>query len=372
MLMQALLPALYSACDRFGYEYKSIASGANARVEFPQWSVTAYIRSLEHPERLRGANLAWFAVDELTFCKTEAWKRLQARLRGPGANVGIAGWTPNGFDWVYSDFIDDGRRSELKRTHSAIEAIPGENLAYLGDDYYEDLKASYDENFYKQEVLGEYLNIRTGRAYHAFDPLVHVSPVGYESGRSLFVACDFNIDPMAWVIGQKSGSGRGLMVHALDEITLKDANVPQTCEELWSRIERITGGHNCSIDVYGDSAGNNRSHAGATSWKAFKDFFVVRGGHAMSYHIPSGAPLQKDRVALVNGMFCNSYGENRVVIDPGCAELIKDFERVGWVKGGSAALDKDDKMRTHWSDAFGYMACQVAKGPAGARSERII
>ena len=62
---------------------------------------------MDHFERIRGTNLAWFGVDELTYCKEEAWLRLVGRLRDPAAKmrIGFACWTPKGFDWVYERFI---------------------------------------------------------------------------------------------------------------------------------------------------------------------------------------------------------------------------------------------------------------------------
>ena len=64
-------------------------------------------RSLDSFERLRGTNLAWFGVDELTYCKPEAWTRLEGRLRNPKAvhRCGFACWTPKGYDWGYKRFI---------------------------------------------------------------------------------------------------------------------------------------------------------------------------------------------------------------------------------------------------------------------------
>ena len=66
-------------------------------------------RSVDEYERLRGSNLAWFGVDELTYAPEEAWLRLEARLRDPKATrrCGFAVWTPRGFDWVYRKFISD-------------------------------------------------------------------------------------------------------------------------------------------------------------------------------------------------------------------------------------------------------------------------
>jgi hypothetical protein len=65
-------------------------------------------RAVEEFERLRGSNLAWFGLDELTYAPEEAWLRLEGRLRDPRATrlCGFAVWTPKGYDWVY--FPNDG------------------------------------------------------------------------------------------------------------------------------------------------------------------------------------------------------------------------------------------------------------------------
>ena len=64
------------------------------------------------------------------------------------------------------------------------------------------------------------------------------------------------------------------------------------------------------------------------------------------------------RVNSVNGMLCNQRREHRLIIDPGCRQLIKDFERVSWAADANgnilAHIDKSDPMRTHVSDALGY------------------
>ena len=54
-----------------------------------------YFRSVDDFERLRGTNLAWFGLDELTYTAEEAWLRLEGRLRDPLAQrlSGFAVWT---------------------------------------------------------------------------------------------------------------------------------------------------------------------------------------------------------------------------------------------------------------------------------------
>ena len=44
-----------------------------------------YFRAVDDFERLRGTNLAWFGLDELTYTTEEAWMRLEGRLRDPHA-----------------------------------------------------------------------------------------------------------------------------------------------------------------------------------------------------------------------------------------------------------------------------------------------
>lgn len=115
-------------------------------------------RAVEEFERLRGSNLAWFGVDELTYTHEEAWLRLEGRLRDPKAKrlCGFAVWTPKGFDWVYERFIANGVEgyetvvAEAFENRFLLERIP---------DYYERLKSSYDGRFYEQEVLGKYTSV---------------------------------------------------------------------------------------------------------------------------------------------------------------------------------------------------------------------
>jgi len=61
----------------------------------------------------------------------------------------------------------------------------------------------------------------------------------------------------------------------------------------------------------------------------------------------------------VNAVLKNLSGEHRLLIDPKCKHLIRDLEQVRWKAdpyGNSLAeLDKSDPMRTHVSDALGYL-----------------
>jgi len=181
------------------------------------------LRAVDEFERLRGTNLAWFGLDELTYTAEGAWLRLEGRLRDPKATqrCGFAVWTPKGFDWVYRKFV-----SHQVQGYETTHAKPFENRFLLEQvpDFYERLRGSYDENFYRQEVLGDYLNARGGLVYHAFNRERNLRRIDVDPARPLVWALDFNVDPMCSVIAQVERNGG---VSVLDEIALKRATTEQ-------------------------------------------------------------------------------------------------------------------------------------------------
>ena len=321
-------------------------------------------RSLDHVERLRGTNLAWFGIDEMTYTTEGAFERLQARLRDPQAKelCGFGVWTPNGFDWVYQRFIRNSTPD-----YQAVIAKPRENRT-LPQDFYDQLARSYDERFYRQEALGEYLNIAAGRAYYAFDRNVNVMPVDYDPFYPISWSLDFNVDPMCSVIAQVVDASseqerlRGIQrkrINVLDELYLRDSNTPAACEAFYSLCRPLIDRHgSIAVHIYGDASGSARQTASAgakSDWDAVREFLKLHPEVRGQTFIRRANPLVRDRVAAVNGAMRNQVGEKSCFVSPRCVRLIKDLEQVTW-KDGGAELDKTrDSDLTHISDALGYL-----------------
>jgi len=322
-------------------------------------------RPMDEFERLRGTNLAWFGLDELTYTPEEAWVILEGRLRDPRAKrlCGFAGWTPKGYDWVYRRFL-----LEPVEGYEVILAKPFENRHLLDriPDFYERLKRSYDARFYQQEVMGEYLNISGGTVYHAFDRKEHVADLAVNAERPLKWALDFNVNPMCSVVAQIEGD----VVQALDEIVMGHASTEQACEEFLARYPR----HAAGLTVYGDASGNRMQTAGTTDYGIIREFFRRAGYHNVSYRVPRANPLVRERVGLLNAKLRTAAGEKHLLVDRRCVELIKDLEEVSY-RADSNVIDKDkDPRRTHLSDALGYLVWQECRSqvPAGEQSLRLI
>ena len=67
----------------------------------------------------------------------------------------------------------------------------------------------------------------------------------------------------------------------------------------------------------------------------------------------------RDRVNAVNGLLCNTQKDRRLLLDPRCKRLIRDFEQVVWKADAHdnllPQLDKSNPELTHVSDALGYL-----------------
>ncbi len=322
-------------------------------------------RAVEEFERLRGSNLAWFGLDELTYTSEEAWLRLEGRLRDPKASrlCGFAVWTPKGYDWVHERFL--ATRVEGYET-TVAQAFENRFLLDRIPDYYERLKASYDERFYQQEVLGEYVDLHVGRVYFGYERPRNVADTEIDPARPLLWALDFNVDPMSSVIAQVSGG----KVTVIDEIVLSRASTYQACEEFETRFPE----HEAGLTVYADASGSRMQTTGTTDLAILRDFLQGDRYGVVDFKIPKSNPAVRERVMLMNVKLAGLGGEMPLQVDPRCRELVKDFEQVTY-KEDSQVIDKErDSRRTHLSDALGYLVWQECRGgmKPGERGQRIV
>ena len=248
-------------------------------------------------------------------------------------------------DWVYQRF-----RAKPIRGYELIEASPYENEHLLAQvpDYYERLKDSYDEQFYEQEALGKFVNLSAGRVYYAFERGENVGKYEVREKELIYWSWDFNIHPMSSVICQRVGPA----LYVLDEIVLPTSSTPEVCAEFFHRYGKHRGG----VRVYGDASGSqHRTASRVSDYELIRDFLARNRELLGDMRVARSNPPVRDRINVTNGRLKNAQGECRLFIDAKCGELIKDLEQVSY-KPNSAQIDKErDPMRTHLSDALGYL-----------------
>jgi len=362
MLRDATQATLFEILDtnRIPYEHNK----AENTLRMKDTGSRIVFRPVDEFERLRGTNLAWFGLDELTYTPEEAWLRLEGRLRDPKAQrlCGFAVWTPKGYDWVYRKFVEAPSKG-----YEVVVAQPYENRFLLArvPDFYDRLQESYDERFFRQEVLGAYLSLSGGTVYSSFARAENVKEVSRDQRLPLLWALDFNVDPMSSLVVQIAGG----KVLVLDEIVVRNGTTTEASEEFLKRYPE----HWAGVQIYGDASGNQRQTTGATDYEMIREYFQAHSGMALQYHVPRANPSVRERINLTNAKLRSAAGDVGLLVDPKCKELIKDLEQVTY-KADSNAIDKDrDRMRTHLSDALGYLLWQECRmlPRIGERQERL-
>ena len=364
MLQDATQKSFFEVLEAEGIDYDF--SKQNNRVRFQANGSEIIFRTMENPERLRGPNLAWFALDELTYTREEAWTRLLGRLRHPQARriCGCAVWTPKGYDWVYHRFIE-----QQSPDYRLIQATPKENV-HLPKDFYDRLRDSYAELFYRQEVLGEYLDVFGGNAYYAVSDQ-NVEPAKYDPNLPLCWALDFNVDPMCSVICQmeewkqtswaRSPYETKKELRVLDEIVLSNSNTMEATEEFIHRAKTLVGNsYKTTVNIYGDASGNSHSSkSGRTDYELIRESFRRHSEFSINLRHNNANPLVRDRINTMNNALCSASQVRSVLVDPKCRELIKDLRQVRWKRDAAGNpvgdIDKSDPRRTHVSDALSYL-----------------
>ena len=124
------------------------------------------------------------------------------------------------------------------------------------------------------------------------------------------------------------------------------------------------------VMIYGDASGHQQQTTGATDYDMIRDHFAAHSSIEGGVPGPKSNPSVRERINLMNRQLKTAAGKIGLVVDPQCKELIKDLEQVCF-KEGTKQIDKDrDRMRTHLSDALGYLLWQVMPRGGEDRAQR--
>jgi len=184
-----------------------------------------------------------------------------------------------------------------------------------------------------------------GGIYYCYDDRENIRRCTYDPLLPLIVGSDFNVDPLAWIIGQR----RGEVLEWFDEIWLRDATTPDALNTLWAKY----GTHRGGFQFFGDASSKSRHSSSAETDYAhiFNDERFRRAGRIVRY--PRDNPALKDRYASTNAMFKNADGIRRMFVDPACINLRKDLLSRSY-KPGTCVPDDRSKDVGHIADAMDY------------------
>jgi Terminase large subunit, T4likevirus-type, N-terminal len=327
---------------------------SDLRIEL-QGGGTIALRGADSYDSLRGEGLDFVVLDEYASMAPAAWKEVLRPALADRQGGALFIGTPRGFNHFYELYAAAQSEPDWATFHFSTEE--GGNVA---PDELQSAARELDERVYRQEFRASFENLTSGRVYYAFDRS-DVKPVDYDPRFLLCWSLDFNIDPASSVLCQIVHGE----VHVIDEIVLRDASTYDVCQEFTRRtkpyLESLERYHSLAVSVYGDATGESRrSAASRTDWQIVRDFFASQAAdYKAVFKVTSSNPELKDRINCVNAILSNAKRERRLTVSPNCKQLIRDLEQVCWKNDANGNpvgdLDRSDRMRTHTSDALGYL-----------------
>jgi hypothetical protein len=300
--------------------------------------------SMENYEAHRGLSLGWAWLDEARDMAAEAFDVILSRFRGQPHGTkyqALLTTTPSGFNWLYQRFIEDPKPgSTVIRTKTT-------DNPFLPAGFVDRLRAQYTSQFARQEIDGEFVNMTAGQAYYGFKR-DWVKPCQPSPSLPLRFSMDFNVSPLCAILAQSWEENGSPQIRILDEIKIEGSG--RTRDAVAEAILRMAPALKCrEVFVYGDTSGGNRDTRDSRT-----DYDIITSAFRDAGWTPTlrrnyGNPTLVDSVEACNG----PLEHGRIIIDPKCAGLVRDLEKVAWVSG-TRVIDKSDQSLTHLSDAFRY------------------
>ena len=314
-------------------------------------------RHFDEPNRLKSLNVGFVEIEEMSDIPYDTFKMLLARLRQkPYKNwqnfqYRIFGHTNPEIQqgWIYKTFFVN------PHPNYRIICAPTTQNIYLPKGFCEELKQLYDEKYYNTFVLGQTGKYNENLVVKDFSD-DNIKQIAYHNDFDIHLSCDFNVDPMAWVIAHKTED----KVFYFDEIVLENTTTSKACDEFYQRYPN----HKGKIIINGDASGDNRS---CTS--EYTNYVIIKKkllsyGYDADIKIKAFNPPIKNRIAAFNAKVRNANGDVNLYISPKCEKLLYNIRNLKYVEGTSKIdiptyrqikQSKELKFLSHPFDAASYL-----------------
>lgn len=315
-------------------------------------------RHFDEPDKLKSLNLGFAQIEEMSDVPKAVflmllgrlrqnirptWKNFRYRLFGhtnPEARKG----------WIYDTFAVNPPPN-----YRLIIAPTTENV-YLPKGFVEELRKSCDDDYFTQNVLGQWIEGDDALVVKGFSD-DNVRNLEYDERLDLHLTCDFNVDPMAWIVAHKTDD----KVFFIDEIVLENTTTARAMDEFLRRYPK----HRGKIVINGDASGDNRSCTSEfTNYTLMLRKLALHGYNNTAIEIRAFNPPIKNRVTAFNTLIRSASGDVRIFVDPKCEKLIYNLKNLKY-RAGSSQIDvptyhqirknRELKFLSHPFDAASYL-----------------
>ena len=294
LLRDTAVPTFRSVLDDLEIDYRYHGTNNIFSTKYGQ----IHLKSYHDTNALIGFSHAFAIIDEIdTLPTSEAmevfrsvYKRNRTRLPNGSVNKISFVSTPEGYKFLYEFFV---KNADTDRRY--VHAKTDDNT-YLPRDFAKGMGVGLTENQLKAHREGLFVNLTSGLVHHAYDREKNHTNREIQPGDTLLMGVDFNILNMSAVFGVWENNR--LLI--LDEMHgLRDTET--LCQAVKKRYP------NYHIIAHPDSSGINRStNSNRSDIDILREYFVVK-------YVRNKSVI--DRVNKVNGLFLDSQGNRRLLIN---------------------------------------------------------
>jgi phage terminase large subunit len=300
--------------------------------------------------------IAW--LEEAQKISELSWKYLRPTIRKPGSKI-----------FITMNPLVPHEKSPIM---SELTTYLKEKTLHIHANYYDNpflSKEQRDEaeltRIHKPE---EYKDVWLGEPDSSLGNLIvkgfskdNIRPLFYQPGLDLHISCDFNYDPMCWVMFHKDQN----KMYVFDELIEERTSTQECARKL---IERYPD-HKGRIILNGDASGMQKNCAHSNP--DMTNFFIIQRELENYYHrqvdidIRRANPHKIKRFECFNNLVKRYDGEICFYIDPKCKWTLFNIENAKYKEGTRevdeptvSAIQKDPKLKfmIHPLDAVTYPA----------------
>lgn len=322
-----------------------------------------YFRGCDKPEKIKSIKCkigklkaVWF--EELTEFSgmKEVRTVTQSIVRGADKILCFYSFNPpkDGKNWVNEE-VTRVRANRFVSQTTYLDVPPD----WLGANFLEeaeDLK-EYKPDDYNNEYLG-LVSKMTLNVVKNFDKATQIRDIKYNPEMDLHLTCDFNVDPMCWLMAHKTAE----KVFYFDELAIENTHTRECAEEFIARY----GDHRGKIIVNGDASGNYRNAQSeytnyAIILQVLREHF---GNDRVELAIRDFNPPVINRINAFNQRVKTNKGICNIYVDPKCKKLIYNIDNLKFKAGSSKVevptlaeilKDNEKKYLGHPFDAASYL-----------------
>lgn len=300
-----------------------------------------YIAGADKPERLEGTPADWAMIDESSDQRPGLYNRtivpMLAERDGICYRLGVP--KRSGIGRVeFRDFFNRGSNSL-----DGIASFHWKSVDILTPEQIREAKSQMDEQDFAEQFEAQWADIGSSVYYNFRNENIHPE-LYYNPTYPISVGCDFNVNPMSWVLFQEIDG----KIYVFDELFVRETNTPAMMDLLANNFPHHTAGWR----FFGDASSRSRKTSALRS-----DYLIIKNDARFGnkkVFFPKKNPHLRDRFSSVNAAFRTADGNVKLYISDRCKRLINDINSVSYKEGTSEVEDYSGTDIGHLSDALGY------------------